>query len=405
MTYIQTTNKQTNINQIDINEIPISGLINDSYAGKLVQSSVLNKLHTSIGAKFCGLNGVEWVASYGDVYKEYCAVKCSVGMLDISAMTQIEFCGFNASIALQRFFTNNIIHAPAGQIRYGCLVRKDGRVLDDCMVYKFSDQHLWLVFNLFVPDLPLEISENWNTSPELTWREITQEFVKIQVQGPKAHTIIDQMYPKIGINTLPWFHFAHDLDNKFVIGNCGYSGEKGVEIFVSAAMGEKLWQNLQQMGVMPYGIAAIEHCRVEVGLITHNDYLPEFPFPQEIGMEAYVKPSVSHYLLGFEAIQNASIQYERWHLVFENDDKEAWENMPIYGNSVLLVNGQDGVLTSVAYSPIWQTFVGIAILPVNQVQTGDTVNIGLWRATVLTVQQLREKRHQVQSDYFKAVTK
>ncbi|MGR8934559.1 MAG: hypothetical protein ACU837_09260 [Gammaproteobacteria bacterium] len=377
---------------IDINAIPVAWFIGEHRsASEQARHSMLLALHRTLGAQFVTLEDVQWVERYGNVYREYAAIKTAAGMLDVSVMAHVELTGELAVTALQQFFSNDIVSAADGVMRYGALLDEHGKVLDDCIVYKFSDTHVWLVLNL--AELPESILERWHDyRGKLQYRNLGTAYVKIQVQGPQAPEVIKTEFPGRDAERLAVFAFTEDPATQTVIGRCGYSGEDGFEIFVPQNQGLALWSRLQQAGAIPYGIAAIEYCRVESGLLSLNDYLPGRYFPQEIGLGDFVKAATEPYLLAFNAIVSARPSVEQWYLLFDPDLPPGdlfWEDAPHNGATVRTAAGHSGTVTSLVYSPLFKRFAGLASFPHGTVHEHDTVCVGAWRATVATVKSIR----------------
>lgn len=380
---------------VDINAVPLSWFVGaHRTAAENPKNSALTPLHQALGAEFVTLEDVQWVVRYGDIYREYAAVKTSAGMLDVSVMTHIELTGELAALALQHFFGNDVANAAAGVMRYGPLVNEQGKVLDDCIVYKFSATKLWLVANLAgLLSLPDCILKQWNAySSKLQYRDLGAAYVKIQVQGPLSAQVIKTVFPGAQAENLGSFEFTATPVTDTVIGRCGYSGEDGFEIFAPQTQGAALWSRLQQAGAVPYGIVAVEYCRVESGLVSWNDYTPGLYYPQEIGLGDFVKPSTEPYLHAYRQIISATPTVAQWYLIFEPylpPGDWAWEDTPRNGSKMRTCDAQTGTITSLVYSPLFKRFVGLACFPQGAVQEGDKVAVGNWRAEVTTVKNVR----------------
>lgn len=382
-------------NEIDINAIPINWFIGaHRTAASDAKNSVLSPLHKALNAEFVTLEDVQWVMRYGNIYREYAAIKTAAGMLDVSVMTHIELTGEHAALAVQHFFSNDIINAANGVMRYGALVDEQGKVIDDCIAYKFSNAKIWLIANFAgLSSLPNGIIEQWDAySSTLQYRDLGTAFVKIQVQGPQSPRVIGTVFPAISADQLHAFEFTTDSATDSVIGRCGYSGEDGFEIFVPQALGAALWNRLQQAGALSYGIAAIEYCRVESGLISLNDYISGHYYPQEIGLGDFVKASTEPYLHAYRRIVSAVPTITQWYVLFDQFLPRGdlhWEDAPCNGSTLRTSAGQCGMITSLVYSPLFKRFAGLATFPYEAVQEGDEVKADEWKAKITTVKNIR----------------
>ena len=77
--------------------------------------SAFHALHEAKGATFVEEGGWWWVESYGDLDREYAAVRDGVGMWDLSPLNKWEFRGPDAPEAVQRTHSNDILGMADGR--------------------------------------------------------------------------------------------------------------------------------------------------------------------------------------------------------------------------------------------------------------------------------------------------
>ena len=78
------------------------------------------------------------------------------------------------------------------------------------------------------------------------------------------------------------------------VSRTGYSGEIGYEIFVPREGAERVWQAVldqgADVGIRPYGLAAVESLRIEAGLIFLGfDYFPAVTSPFHVNLDRMIK--------------------------------------------------------------------------------------------------------------------
>src|SRR5205814_9700415 len=92
---------------------------------------------------------------------EHEAVRENVGVFDVSHMGEFEISGSDRNAFVQRVTCNDVGALKPGQAQYSGILTKDGRFVDDCLVYRFEDK-LMMVVNAsnIKQDLDRIVAEN-----------------------------------------------------------------------------------------------------------------------------------------------------------------------------------------------------------------------------------------------------
>ena len=148
-------------------------------------------MHRAAGARMVDFGGWDMPVNYGSQIDEHHAVRRDAGMFDVSHMRVVDLDGDGARAAtfLRYALANNVdkLKDP-GKALYSCLLRDDGGVLDDLIVYFLREDFFRLVVNAATADKDVA----WLTAlaanarpPGLT---ITPraDLAMIAVQGPAA---------------------------------------------------------------------------------------------------------------------------------------------------------------------------------------------------------------------------
>src|SRR5271169_4866251 len=111
----------------------------------MLRQTPLNAAHRASGAKMVDFGGWDMPLSYGSQIEEHHAVRRDAGMFDVSHMLAIDLTDrrkngvdpkSGARAFLRYALANNIDKlAVPGKAMYSCLLRPDGGVLDDLIVY------------------------------------------------------------------------------------------------------------------------------------------------------------------------------------------------------------------------------------------------------------------------------
>ncbi len=118
----------------------------ETTAGQSIRSP-LYETHAAMGATFMEDGGWFWTESFGDMDAEYRAVREDIGVWDVSPLNKWDFRGPDALEAAARLHTNGARGLKAGQVHYGAFCDADGLMVDDGTVFRFSDDHVWVMTN------------------------------------------------------------------------------------------------------------------------------------------------------------------------------------------------------------------------------------------------------------------
>ncbi len=248
----------------------------------------LREWHIQHGAKMVPFAGWEMPIQYaGGALHEHRTVRAAAGIFDISHMGQFEVSGPDAQAYLEHLVSSNIAGIELGSSRYGLLCAPDGGVLDDLFVYRLPDTW-WIVVNAA------------NTASDFAWFEQHREGYNVElsdvsdgtamfaVQGPEAIAIMDEVTGG-AVSQIARFGAA-DCDiagEQCLVGRTGYTGEDGVELFMSASVAQKVWdailgsQAAGRAGLEPIGLAARDSLRFEPGFALYGHEISRDVTPVE----------------------------------------------------------------------------------------------------------------------------
>ncbi|MEX0998729.1 MAG: glycine cleavage system aminomethyltransferase GcvT, partial [Thermodesulfobacteriota bacterium] len=112
-----------------------------------MKKTALNSIHKELGAKMVEFAGWEMPVQYEGVRQEHLAVRKSAGLFDVSHMGEIEVKGRDAIKFCQWVTTNDAKKVQNFQAQYTLLCNNEGGVVDDVIIYKFSDEHFLFCVN------------------------------------------------------------------------------------------------------------------------------------------------------------------------------------------------------------------------------------------------------------------
>ncbi len=352
--------------------------------------TVLHAKHIEAGAKMVDFHGWEMPINYGSQIEEHHAVRTDAGMFDVSHMTIVDIKGADAQAYLRRLVINDVAKlTTAGKALYTGMLNHEGGVIDDLIIYYFTETDYRLVVNSATREKDLAWMNEQATGFNVTITE-QPEFGMIAVQGPQAKakvaTLLTAEQTKAVDGMKPFFGVqAGDL----FIATTGYTGENGYEIVVPQNQAADLWQQLLDAGVKPCGLGARDTLRLEAGMNLYGLDMDESISPLAANMAWTIswEPEDRNFI-GRDVLTAQKASGEQPKLVgLVLEEKGVLRT----GLKVLTVdeNGSagEGVITSGTFSPTLGHSIAMARVP-RSVKLGDTVEVEM-RKKLVKVQVIK----------------
>jgi aminomethyltransferase len=337
-------------------------------------TTVLNAVHRSSGARMVDFGGWDMPVNYGSQIDEHHAVRAGAGMFDVSHMRVVDVAGAGARGFLRYALANNVDKlAVPGKALYSCLLRDDGRVLDDLIVYFLREDLFRLVVNAGTADKDIAWLNALLTRREAALKLTPRtDLAMIAVQGPGARASVWRTIngSEAATSALAPFNAASVVDGgvEYFIARTGYTGEDGFEIALPAAHAEALWRALAGNGVKPCGLGARDTLRLEAGMNLYGQDMSEDVTPLESGLAWTVDMKSPRDFVGKAALAANPPRATLVGLLLED------------GGGVLRAHQRvqtpagDGEITSGTFSPTLQTSIALARVP-HGVAVGDRVEV------------------------------
>ena len=297
--------------------------------GGLVRTA-LYEMHLEAGAKIVDFHGFELPIWYTSIQEEHLSCREKSGLFDVSHMGFFEFQGENVLSWLNSIGTQQYMNFTNGQCGYTHFLDTHGNIIDDMIFAVDSENRV-----LGVPNASMiSIMWDWFEShlPDdgsITITDFSNGTSIIALQGPESSSILEQV---LGVeNVVSRFRCqeinSNDLGITGWIQGTGYTGEKGVEIFIPDDQASKLWTSLVEFGAIPVGLGARDTLRLEKGyLLSGQDFLwpglgmnPEVDFPNGFLTRNSTETNVpfglnlDHDFIGKESVINSMNSNSRWH--------------------------------------------------------------------------------------------
>ncbi|MBL8486518.1 MAG: glycine cleavage system aminomethyltransferase GcvT [Rhodocyclaceae bacterium] len=324
----------------------------------------LHDTHVAAGAKIVDFAGWDMPIHYGSQIAEHHAVRRDAGMFDVSHMLAIDLEGPEARPWLRRLLANDVGRlGAAGKALYSCMLRDDGGVIDDLIVYFLSPTRYRIVVNAGTAD------------KDLAWMRARAEgaglmlvprrdLAMIAVQGPRARERFWAAFPALRAATEPLAAFQGGEADGWFVARTGYTGEDGFEVTVPAAAAPAAWHALQAAGVTPCGLGARDTLRLEAGMNLYGQDMDEAVGPVESGLAWTVDlRDADRDFVGRRALAARPPERQLVGLVLE--DKGI-----LRAHQRVICGAGEGETTSGSYAPTLDRSVALARVPV-AVRPGD----------------------------------
>jgi len=324
----------------------------------------LYQQHLSAGAKIVDFAGWDMPINYGSQIEEHNQVRHAAGVFDVSHMTVVDVSGTEAQQYLRHLLANDVARLKEpGQALYSAMLRTDGGVIDDLIVYRMSFGYR-IVVNCATRDKDLAWMNSQTDGFEVAVTE-RPDLAILAVHGPSsietAAALLDQTKGE-AVAGLKNFRGA-ELGDWFV-ARTGYTGEKGVEFIVPAEDAAELWEQLLAAEVKPVGLGARDTLRLEAGMNLYGQDMDESTSPVVSNMAQTI------------AFEPADRDFIGRAAVTDDLAAQAQGNLPelvglvLQGRGVLRA-GQtvstdrgEGQITSGSYSPTLKHSIALARIPV-----------------------------------------
>ena len=343
----------------------------------MTSKTVLHAKHVEAGAKMVDFHGWEMPINYGSQIEEHNAVRNDAGMFDVSHMTIVDVKGADAKAFLRKLVANDVakLEVP-GKALYTGMLNEEGGVIDDLIIYFFSETEYRLVVNSATreKDLAHIAKVAADFAVEITERP---EFAMIAVQGPNAKEktakVLDDAQNAAVEGMNPFF--GVQAGNLF-IATTGYTGEAGYEIVVHNDDAADLWQKLLNAGVAPAGLGARDTLRLEAGMNLYGSDMDETVSPLAANMAWTIawEPEDRDFI-GREAVAKQRAEKSTHKLVGLVLESKG----VLRGGSKVVVEGGEGIITSGTFSPTLGFSVALARVPRS---TGETAQVEMRKKLV-----------------------
>ena len=317
--------------------------------------------------------GYNMPVQYSGLKNEHHAVREAAGMFDVSHMGEFFVEGPDALPFLQKVTSNDVSKLLPGKIQYSCMPNEEGGIVDDLLVYCFSNEHFLLVVNASNMEKDWNHLMQYTAGFDVTMRNDSDAYSLLAVQGPKATEIL-QTLTGVDLAEIKYYHFvigemAGIAD--VIISATGYTGAGGFELYVFNQDAKKLWDAVmaagEPHGLLPAGLGARDTLRLEMGMCLYGNDIDDTTSPLEAGLgwiTKFTKDFVSSEKFAAQKEAGVSQKLVGFEMIDRGIPRHGYEIADLAGNII-------GRVTSGTNSPTTGKNIGMGYVPVSLAEEGS----------------------------------
>ena len=331
----------------------------------MAQQTPLFEQHTQCGARMVDFHGWMMPLHYGSQLDEHHAVRSDAGMFDVSHMTIVDLKGSRTREFLRYLLANDVAKlTKPGKALYSGMLNASGGVIDDLIVYYFTEDFFRLVVNSATREKDLSwISQH--AEPYAIDITVRDDLSLIAVQGPHAQERAASLFTdaqREAVSGMKPF-FGVEAGDLF-IATTGYTGEAGYEIALPNEKAADFWQGLLNAGVKPCGLGARDTLRLEAGMNLYGQEMDEgvSPLAANMGWTIAWEPQDRDFI-GRDALEQQREKGTEQLVGLVMTEKGVLRNeLPVHFTDAQ-GNVQKGVITSGTFSPTLGYSIALARVP------------------------------------------
>ena len=321
--------------------------------------------------------GYNMPVQYSGLKNEHHAVREAAGMFDVSHMGEFFVEGPDALPFLQKVTSNDVSKLLPGKIQYSCMPNEEGGIVDDLLVYCFSNEHFLLVVNASNMEKDWNHLMQYTAGFDVTMRNDSDAYSLLAVQGPKATEIL-QSLTGVDLAEIKYYHFvigeiAGIAD--VIISATGYTGAGGFELYVYNQDAKKLWDAVlaagEPHGLLPAGLGARDTLRLEMGMCLYGNDIDDTTSPLEAGLgwiTKFTKEFVSSEKFAAQKEAGVSQKLVGFEMIDRGIPRHGYEIADLAGNVI-------GRVTSGTNSPTTGKNIGMGYVPVALAEEGSEFTV------------------------------
>jgi aminomethyltransferase len=340
-----------------------------------LRTTSLHQVHRRMGAKMVDFGGWDMPVQYSGILDEHRAVRERVGLFDVSHMGEIEITGPEAVKLADYAATNAASQLKNGQAHYSALLYEHGGFVDDILVHKVTQAHVFLCVNAANQDKDYQYLTAHNKF-DATVRNVGSDYAQLAIQGPRALETLQKL-TAVQLAALRYYHFLDDMIAGVParVARTGYTGEDGFEIYFAPTEAPRLWDAIldagAEFGIKPCGLGARNTLRLEAKMALYGHEIHASITPLEAGLAWIVNFDKGDFIGRDALVKQKEHGISRKLVGFEMKGRGiARDGYEVYIDDIPM-----GWVTSGGPAPALNKNVGLCYLPIGKARIGNIIHI------------------------------
>ncbi len=236
----------------------------------MVNRSPLYEIQNKLEAKFTEFAGFEMPIQYSSIIDEHLAVRKTVGLFDVSHMSNVWITGKDAAKLLSLTTVADANKVLEKQSQYTEILKEDGTIIDDTIFMNLGDKYMLIPnagMNVIVTKWLKEQVKKHKLDANA--EDVSRDFVILAIQGPKSRETLQKL-TNIDLNSVKFFgcQYAKIAGADCIISHTGYTGELGFELQINPTkkaevVFNKIFEAGKEFDIKPIGLGARDTLRLE----------------------------------------------------------------------------------------------------------------------------------------------
>lgn len=316
------------------------------------------------GGRMVDFAGWEMPVQYTSIVEEHKATRSAVGLFDVSHMGEATVEGPDAEAFLNQVLTNDVSSMDDGKALYSLMCHPSGGVVDDLLVYRRGENKYLLCLNAANTEKDLVWLQEVAKRFDVQVLDVSSLFGLIALQGPKAFAVLSKVCD-VQLSDLKYYRFvdATVAGTNCIVSRTGYTGEKGVELFVDSdqadTLANALWEAGKDEGLVLAGLGARDSLRLEAGYSLYGHEIDDEVGPVEAGLMWTVSLKKPDDFIGRESIESKKSDGPESRIIFF---KTGGRRIARPDTEVVCDGQLVGKVVSGTFSPIMGEAIGSALV-------------------------------------------
>lgn len=322
--------------------------------------------HIKLNGNMVDFHGWDMPLYYDSIIAEHNFVRNGCGMFDVSHMGDIFIEGEGALKTLQYLLPTDVEKIKANDCVYTAFLNEEGNMIDDTIIYKFSNEKFLCVPNAATKDIIMNhMVKNNKYNAKIIDR--SDELGCIAVQGPLSQEVMEEN----GFSFPEFFKF-YEKDS-IIISGTGYTGERGCEIIAPNKNLIEIWKillnSLKKRGFGPCGLGSRDTLRMEKGMLLSGQDFNSDRTPYEASI-SFIVNSEKEYIGKNELMKKTKPEFV-FRGFISNDEK----TIPRHSCNIVKDGNIIGNVTSGTISPTLKRGIALGYVQKVYSKQGNNVKI------------------------------